>query len=86
MRRVRGTALDVFGYSRHRREERSVATEYGNLLGTVLAGLESSNYAAAVSLARSAAAIKGYDDIKSASIRRWRADVTGLVALLESPS
>jgi hypothetical protein len=35
-------------------------------------------YDAAVDLARSVAAIRGYEDIKSASIERWRADIAGL--------
>jgi len=74
LRRVRGTPLDVFGYARHRREERRLADEYAQLMATALADLTPDTYAAAVDLARSVATIRGYEDIKSASIARWRAD------------
>jgi indolepyruvate ferredoxin oxidoreductase len=74
LRRVRGTPLDVFGYARHRREERQVAGEYAELMDAAISRLTPDTYAAAVDLARSVAAIRGYEDIKSASIERWRAD------------
>jgi indolepyruvate ferredoxin oxidoreductase len=77
VRRVRGTPLDVFGYARHRREERAVADEYHDLITAALDGVGPSTYDAAVDLARSVMAIKGYEDIKSAAIERWRADVAG---------
>jgi indolepyruvate ferredoxin oxidoreductase len=75
LRHVRGTPLDVFGYARHRREEREVAGEYEALMQAALAGLRPDGYDAAVDLARSVQAIKGYEDIKSAAIARWRAEV-----------
>ena len=75
MRRVRGTPLDVFGHARHRREEQAVAQEYHDLVAAALDGLTPETYGAAVDLARSVEAIKGYEDIKSAAIERWRADV-----------
>jgi indolepyruvate ferredoxin oxidoreductase len=75
MRRVRGTPLDVFGYARHRREEKEVAEEFHGLVAAALDGVDPSTYDATVDLARSALAIKGYEDIKSAAIERWRADV-----------
>jgi indolepyruvate ferredoxin oxidoreductase len=80
LRRVRGTPLDVFGYARHRREERQVAGEYAELMDAAISRLTPDTYAAAVDLARSVAAIRGYEDIKSASIQRWRADTAGLRA------
>ncbi|HEY7068690.1 MAG TPA: indolepyruvate ferredoxin oxidoreductase family protein [Acidimicrobiales bacterium] len=71
-RHVRGTPLDVFGYARHRREERGLADEYEALVGAALTGLTPDGYDAAVDLARSVQQIKGYEDIKSAAIARWR--------------
>ena len=73
LRHVRGTPLDVFGYARHRREERELAAEYAGLVEAALDRLTPESYAAAVDLARSVEAIRGYEDIKSASIARWRA-------------
>ena len=78
MRRLRGTPLDVFGYAHHRREERQVADEYAGLVDAAISRLTPDTYAAAVQLASSVAAIRGYEDIKSAAIERWRADTAGL--------
>jgi indolepyruvate ferredoxin oxidoreductase len=78
LRHVRGTPLDVFGYARHRREERQVADEYAGLVDAAISRLAPETYAAAVQLAGSVAAIRGYEDIKSAAIERWRADTAGL--------
>jgi indolepyruvate ferredoxin oxidoreductase len=75
MRRLRGTPLDVFGYARHRREERQVAEEYAALVADALDGLTPATYDAAVDLARSVQEIRGYEDIKSAAVERWRAAV-----------
>jgi indolepyruvate ferredoxin oxidoreductase len=80
LRRVRGTPLDVFGYARHRREERALADEYEALVGAALDGLRGAGpdgYDDAVALARSVHAIRGYEGIKSEAIARWRADVAG---------
>jgi indolepyruvate ferredoxin oxidoreductase len=77
MRRVRGTPFDVFGYERHRREERQVADEYAGMVGAVLPQVKPATYDDAVALARSASLIRGYEDIKSASIERWRAETAG---------
>jgi indolepyruvate ferredoxin oxidoreductase len=76
VRRVRGTPLDLFGYARHRREERRVAEEYAGLVSTAIAGLTADGYDDAVALARSADTIRGYEDIKSAAVERWRATAT----------
>jgi len=71
-KRLRGTPLDLFGYSRHRREERALADEYEQL---VTEAIDTSPYDEAVGLATSVQAIKGYEDIKSKAIERWRAEV-----------
>ncbi len=80
LRRVRGTPFDVFGYARHRREERALAEEYESLVRAATSRLSPPTYAAAVDLARSVAEIRGYEDIKSAAIERWRAETAGLRA------
>ena len=77
LRRVRGTPLDVFGHARHRREERALADEYEALVGAALDRLDPTGYDDAVALARSVQAIRGYEDIKSEAIARWRAELTG---------
>jgi indolepyruvate ferredoxin oxidoreductase len=80
MRRLRGTPLDAFGYARHRREERGLAEEYGELMAAAIGRLTPERYEAAVGLAASVSGIRGYEDIKSAAIERWRVEVAGLRA------
>jgi indolepyruvate ferredoxin oxidoreductase len=75
MRRVRGTPLDLFGRARHRREERRLAGEYGALVAGALDALTPATYDHAVALAASIASVRGYEDIKSEAIARWRAGV-----------
>ena len=70
-RRVRGTPLDLFGRDRHRREERALVEEYGALVEAALAGPHDE----AVALASSIQAVRGYEDIKSEAIARWREQV-----------
>ncbi len=72
MRRVRGTPLDVFGWARHRREERALADEYEALVREALGARP---YDEIVDLAASVQAIRGYEGIKSEAIARWRRDV-----------
>jgi indolepyruvate ferredoxin oxidoreductase len=75
MRRVRGTPLDLFGRARHRREERGLAGEYGALVAGALDALTPATYDHAVALAASIGSVRGYEDIKSEAIARWRAGV-----------
>jgi indolepyruvate ferredoxin oxidoreductase len=72
MRRVRGTPLDLFGLDRHRREERQLATDYGDLLAGAIDALTPASYDDTVALATSIQAVRGYEDIKSEAIARWR--------------
>ena len=72
LRRVRGTPLDLFGLDRHRREERQLATDYGDLVAGAIDALTPASYDDTVALATSIQAVRGYEDIKSEAIARWR--------------
>lgn len=61
---LRGTALDIFGKSAERRQERADLEDYRNLLDTLLAGLDASNYAAALELARLPVKLRGFGHVK----------------------
>ncbi|HEX5944963.1 MAG TPA: indolepyruvate ferredoxin oxidoreductase family protein [Acidimicrobiales bacterium] len=75
MRRVRGTPLDLFGLDRHRREERQLAADYGTLVAGALDALTPTTYDDTVALAAGIQSVRGYEDIKSEAIARWRAGV-----------
>ncbi len=70
---LRGTPFDVFGYSRHRREERGLISWYRDLVGLVLDGK------AAPELLALPEKIRGYEAIKEASLEKARrtASTTG---------
>jgi indolepyruvate ferredoxin oxidoreductase len=82
LRRLRGTPLDVFGYAGIRRVERALIGEYQALIDRALARLGPDTHDAAVALAALPDEIRGYEDIKLESVRRFRALAQDLVARL----
>ena len=70
MRRVRGTWLDVFGKTRHRREERQRIDDYERQIVSLSADLNDRNYDAAVQIASVPEMIRGYDSVKDQSAQR----------------
>jgi indolepyruvate ferredoxin oxidoreductase len=82
---LRGTALDVFGYSAERRTERRLIGEYETLVDELAAGLMPENHAFAVALARLPARIRGYGHIKDANLAAAKAEEARLIALFRAP-
>jgi len=82
MKGLRGTALDVFGYARVRREERALIGEYRALVERVLAALSPARHDTAVAIADLPDMIRGYEDVKLDSVRAFRARAAELVARL----
>ncbi|MBO0805984.1 MAG: 2-oxoacid ferredoxin oxidoreductase, partial [Nocardiopsaceae bacterium] len=79
MRRVRGSRLDPFGRTIVRRTERHLIGEYRAMISGALDGLDGEdaalareNHARAVELASLPDMIRGYEDIKLASVARYR--------------
>ena len=62
---LRGCALDVFGYSAERREERRLIGQYRASIDALLPRLAASNHAAATDLACVPDLIKGYGHVKA---------------------
>ena len=63
-KRLRGTALDIFGYSAERRQERQDLADYRKLLQTLSTDLKDGDYDIAVALAQGAADLRGYGHVK----------------------
>ena len=80
MKRLRGTALDPFGRTRHRRMERELIGEYESMLDRVLGALDSGNYDRAVELAELPDIVRGYEDIKEANVAEFRSRAQALLA------
>ena len=71
MRRVRGTRLDPFGRTEVRRTERALITEYREVVEQLLAGLTEGNHDLAVEVAALPDMVRGYEEIKLASVRAY---------------
>jgi indolepyruvate ferredoxin oxidoreductase len=85
LKMLRGTALDVFGYSAERRTERRLIGEYEALADELVAGLTPENHAFAVALARLPERIRGYGHIKEANLAAAKAEEARLIALFRAP-
>jgi indolepyruvate ferredoxin oxidoreductase len=72
LRRLRGTALDPFGYARVRRVERALVGEYRNLVERALQGLTPERHDRAVQIARLPDLVRGYEEVKLRNVRRFR--------------
>ncbi|MGH7392066.1 MAG: indolepyruvate ferredoxin oxidoreductase family protein [Candidatus Rokuibacteriota bacterium] len=78
LRRLRGTALDPFGYAEVRRVERALIGEYRTLVEKSLVGLSPEGYERAVKLAGLPDLIRGYEDIKLRNVKHFRDEVRAL--------
>jgi indolepyruvate ferredoxin oxidoreductase len=84
MKGLRGGALDIFGRSDERREERALIGEYEDCIRELLKTLSADNHALAAEIARLPEEIRGYGHVKArhlqavrpkwqALMQRWRA-------------
>jgi indolepyruvate ferredoxin oxidoreductase len=69
---LRGTALDIFGYTHERRTERALIGEYKASVEEVLRTLNAGNHATAVEIARIPEQIKGYGHVKDRNLAAAR--------------
>jgi indolepyruvate ferredoxin oxidoreductase len=69
---LRGTALDLFGYSEERKLERELIAEYEATVDLLIKELKPSNYTAAVALAELPEQIRGYGPVKERALAKVR--------------
>ena len=81
MKGLRGTALDIFGATAERREERQLITDYEALIKELLPLLAAHNHAIAVELATIPEHIRGYGHVKE---RHLKAAKTRQASLVEA--
>ena len=78
LRRLRGTALDPFGYARVRRVERALVGEYRGMVERALRDLSPERHDRAVRIARLPDLVRGYEDVKLRNVRRFREEAQAL--------
>ena len=86
LRKLRGTPLDVFGYTAERRMERELIAEFEVTIDTVIANLRTDNVTAAANVLSHYLDIRGYGPVKEESATEVRAQVAkDLHALAATP-
>lgn len=69
---VRGTPLDVFGYTSVRKLERGLRDQYLGMVEGLTQSLTAENYDHAVAAASAVEVVKGYESIKERNVERYR--------------
>jgi indolepyruvate ferredoxin oxidoreductase len=77
---LRGTALDVFGYTDERKTERALIGDYRRCVEELLGKLARDNHALAVQVARIPEDIRGYGHVKERHLHAARAKWNALMA------
>ncbi len=86
MKVLRGTPLDIFGWSSERRLERELRADYEKLLDEIAAKLTPENYESAVALAALPEKIRGFGHVKLQSVEAAKAEETALLARFRAES
>jgi indolepyruvate ferredoxin oxidoreductase len=81
-KRLRGTALDPFGWAKVRRVERQLIEEYRQALDAALDRLTAENHADVAQLAGLPDLVRGYEEVKLGNVERFRTELTRLQANL----
>jgi len=77
-KKLRGTPLDPFGRAPMRQLERALRDEYRAMVLRLAAELTADSYATAVAAAEAADLVRGYEEVKLAGVRRYRARLADL--------
>ena len=83
-RRLRGTALDPFGYTAERKTERRLIGEYEELLDHLVLRLSSDRLPQAVRIAELVLEVRGYGHVKEAAIEAYEAALPEALAAFEA--
>ena len=83
---LRGTPLDIFGYSAERRRERALIGEYEATVDALIAGLGSDNHRLAVEIAEVPLAMRGFGHVKEANIACAKEREAELLAAFRAPA
>jgi len=67
---LRGTPLDVFGYTRERRHERARIVEYEQTIGDICSSLVPGKLKTATEIAALASTIRGYGHVKEQNVKK----------------
>jgi indolepyruvate ferredoxin oxidoreductase len=83
---LRGSALDVFGYTAERKMERALIGEYRQTIEGLLGKLNADNLASAVAIARIPEDIRGYGHVKERHLKAAKQKEASLLAEFNKPA
>jgi len=86
LKRLRGTAFDVFGYTEERKMERRLIAEYEATIDSLLATLDQNNHALAVQIASVPETMRGFGHVKEKNVMAAKAREASLLATYRSPA
>ena len=86
LKRLRGTKLDIFGYSVERRLERRLIADYEAVIDELIGKLAPENYALAAEIARIPEQIRGYGHVKEKHLAAAKAREAELLAAFRAPA
>jgi indolepyruvate ferredoxin oxidoreductase len=85
LRVLRGTPLDVFGYTHERKTERQLIRDFEGLIGEIMRKLTPANHAIAVGLAGIPQKIRGFGHIKERNLKSAKAEEAALLGRFREP-
>jgi len=85
LRGLRGSALDIFGYTKERRTERQLMIDYEHLINEIIERLSPANHALAVELASIPEEIRGYGHVKMRNLAAAQAKQKTLLEQFHAP-
>jgi len=86
MKGLRGSALDIFGYTEERKMERRLIDDYESEIDALVKTLSAENHAVAVEIAELPEQIRGYGHVKEANVKKAMDTLKLLRAQFEDPS
>ncbi|MCR6664065.1 MAG: indolepyruvate ferredoxin oxidoreductase family protein [Luteimonas sp.] len=85
LRGLRGSALDVFGYTAERKSERKLIADYESTIGGLLDKLDGGNVGLAAEIAGIPEQIRGYGHVKEAHLHKAKAREAELLKEWDNP-
>ena len=86
LKKLRGTKLDIFGYSAERRMERNLIGEFEATMESVLASLDQNNHGLAVQIAGVPETMRGFGHVKEKNVATAKQNEATLLAAYRSPA
>jgi indolepyruvate ferredoxin oxidoreductase len=86
LKKLRGTPLDVFGYTEERRMERRLIAEYEATVDSLLATLDQNNHGLAVQIASVPETMRGFGHVKEKNVMAAKAREASLLAAYRMPA